>query len=188
MKSILKAIVAAFILIVATEAATSSKKSFTVSGPAIRANHPSFEGVDGAVLHTAFEQPFLLVNFVLPSNYKKNSPVSVRMRAETQSTNCNVFLDVEAVKRIRTGKVTSLIEGHFSGLTVVGDPVTAVPSVQGKSFEKKFRLVRASTGNIQSQQALDNLVLMINRHPFHASDTCADSVLITSVRITYETN
>jgi hypothetical protein len=172
--------------IIAAGPALAGTKAFTMGGSALDATSVANQSFQGVSLGAAGNDG-VLVNINLPDDYQKNSPVSVKARLLTSSTSCNVVLKIGGAYRLRAGEVYEAIPGTASGFTMDGSATVAVPAAATKIFTKGFTLNKPSTGPLAGQLAKDNIILAFTRVGGDPADTCSGNLLVTSVRIVYQT-
>jgi hypothetical protein len=133
---------------------------------------------------------FVTVPWVLPSDFKTNSTIKMKVHLATAEIACNVFGGVVAVMRARPGKITSALgigdAGH--GITNATGLVYAVSPTAEKLFAHSSTLAKPTAGTITSQKAGDMLSVMFAREGTNVADTCTDALLVSGVTFTYETN
>jgi hypothetical protein len=174
--------------IIANVPAWAGTKTFTVNGSDLETTVTLNKSFQGVALRDALTDT-VYVNISLPDDYKKNSPVSVKARLMTLKTYCNIALKAEGTFRARAGEVYEVIPGSASGFTIDGPQIIAVPATNMKVFTKGFTLNKplSGSGPLVGQLAKDNIILVFSRVGGSPVDTCTGNLLVTSVRIVYQT-
>ena len=127
------------------------------------------------------------INFILPSDYKKNTPVTIKLRTYGGSS-CTIILSAAGVYRQRVGTDFTL---EHVGLTNSGSDTFTRPASGSRSVERSFTLRKAGSGTLDSgsirdQKAGDQITAFFMRNG--GVDTCAVGIVLTSAKITYTTN
>jgi hypothetical protein len=166
--------------------ALAAKKSFVINGIDLGTISGS-ETINGVLL-SANAPNSVVANFSIPSDYKKNSEITLRIRALVPDTGCSVELSAEGTNRYRQGFEGLGVGGANSGLTISGGTTVAAPGVASEVFTKAFKLNKPTSGPILNQLAGDSVVAIMARQGAAMSDDCNGNMLVTSVKVTYETN
>lgn len=119
------------------------------------------------------------INFVLPADYKRNSPVALDFYLAGPA-GCAAFMAPHSVLRYRPGKPT--FDGA-AGLKAVGGNLVSF-GASSKLVKKVFRL--KPDAGFPGQRAGDGLNLSVLRDTTRPDDTCIGSIFVTSIAIRYE--
>lgn len=182
---------------ISASAASARTKSFVINGSDLRAPNggavnAGAETIDGVALGGGgFGQ--LSVNFTLPKDYKKNSPVVIALRIFGGGTSCVVRFYPNAVARYRNNTSKTIGLADTGQLTADGPIEFARPADFNLVLTRTYKLRKAGTGalvigSIRDQRAKDYITLVFTRHATTGSDTCSDALIINSAKITYTTN
>ncbi len=177
---------AAALMLVAAAPSFAGTKSFIISGSDLKGDPQSAEAADGVELDESVDDS-VWVNFTLPKNYKKNSPVTLQARMFGGGQSCNVALVAETAARYRIGKQISFVASPQGGLVLQGAGVFAVPASPDVLYTRKFKLGKASIGPITNQLPGDSVIAIFSRLGASGTDTCTGDVTVTSVKVTYTT-
>jgi hypothetical protein len=183
MKLVIPALLGAALL-VHSGAASAGTKSFILNGSVVTAQ-TGLQSVRGPLLPDGATH-YAYVNFTIPSDYLKNSAITIQPRLGINATGCSVSMSADYADRLRVGFVTSTVIGTSSGFSMVSVSPFAVPSAM-KIFEKVFQLQPATGGGIVDQVAGDNVIVRLTRLGSAAGDTCASNLIVTTVKIIYTT-
>jgi len=188
----MKNLFSAFLVLLASaNAAMAGTKSFIVPGTDLETtNGGALQGAvhtyDGVALADAGFSGFAL-NFTLPSDYKKNTPVAIQLRMYGAGDACTVRLYAKATVRYRPGRDVTTED---VGLKNNGDDLFTVPSLlrlvtRGSTLRKAGNGTLIA-GSIRDQLAGDGITAFYTRQG--VADSCTRSVVVTSAKITYTTN
>jgi hypothetical protein len=192
-----KVLLAATLLLVPATTAAANTKSFIIEGPDLRAPNggsvsAGSEQFDGVNLDdSGFGQ--VTVNFTLPADYKKNSPVTIALRMYGGGTSCNVHFSPDFVYRFRLKASRTIGFASNGQLTGNGPDTFARPADFGLVQSRSYTLRRVgsgalTTGSIRDQRAGDSIIAAFGRNGSFALDTCTGTLHIISAKITYTTN
>ncbi len=130
----------------------------------------------------------LIVNVVLPGNYKKNTPAILRLQILSFSTPpCGIMLEAGNITRYRTGQLWEFESGAGAGFAAVTSGATLSPTPAAKLFKKEFKISKPSIFTLQNQKPGDSVTLQILRDGDHANDTCNSNIAVTGARLIYKT-
>jgi hypothetical protein len=190
----MKTIVACVAMLLASTAvAAAGTKSFIIKGSDMQtANGGAISGATigftGVSLANTFSD--VVVNFTVPADYKKNSPISIKLRMFLGGVSCTISLGAAGVYRYRPGVDVTV---ETVGLTNDNGDVFTRPASLTEINTRSYTLRKAGggpfvTGSIADQRAGDGISAIIRRAGSSISDSCTDLLIINSAKITYTTN
>ncbi len=179
----------AFAVFATAGLAEAGTKSFVVNGTDLRAEPKTSEKPYGVDLsHLALNSVW--VGFTLPKDYKKNSAVTLRLRAVTGlgTPPCDMVLNADGTYRGRPGNVFTLVTGASSGLAESAPGAFTVPATPNQMFTRTFEMKKATFGPILDQKAGDSIIALVSRQINNPLDTCQSTLFVLSAKITYTTD
>ncbi len=184
----------AAILLISASAASAKTRSFVINGSDLRAfvigtAIAGSESADGVAL-ADFDFGALTVEFVLPKDYQKNSPVSITLRMYGGGSSCVVRFFPRDIMRYRNNRAKTAGNAGSAGLTSNGPTEFTVPANFNLVHSRGYTLRKTGdgtldTGSIRDQKAGDTIVAVFIRNAQNSADTCTDTLFIRSAKITY---
>ncbi len=169
--------------------ASAGTKTLIIDNGDLLASGTSGEVLDGfGVAMDDVADSQLAFAFTLPNNYKKNSPVIIRLQMMSSGTSCNMAFGPTIAVRQHKASGIAITDGLVSvpaGLTTV-----AMPAITTKLVTRDFKLKKPTSTlppGFSGQKAGDLITVLFERDPVLPADTCADSLVIRSAKVIYKT-
>lgn len=141
-------------------------------------------GNSGIILPGTGQSSFAL-GFVLPRDYRQDTPVRIRLSWRTPDIDCTIVLLPNFVDRTRTNHPPS--SGSASGGLEPGNGSNALvtSSLANEGHAKRYVLT-ANQGFAQQLRG-DAVVVGFFRRPTEPDDTCDDDLIISGIDVIYST-
>jgi hypothetical protein len=131
------------------------------------------------------DQSSFAVGFVLPRDYRQNTPVRIRLSWRTPDTNCSIILRPNFVDRTRANHPAST--GNASGGLNPADGNNAlVASNVANQGQAKTYVLTADQGFARQLRG-DAVVVGFFRRPTEPDDTCDDDLIVSGIQVIYST-
>ncbi len=127
------------------------------------------------------------VGLTLPADFKKNTGATLKVYfMSTESAPCDIVFLPMSITRMRRGLVYSPQNAVVGGFTNASDSPKHLDRDHHTLYVQNFRITPMSTGTVVGHRPFDTFRLGFIRKGSDQLDTCDESILLVSARLSYK--